>query len=598
MEAGISPLDLEIVEGALESAMKEIEAQVERTARSTLIREQNDHVPAIYDARGRSIASVSFTANVDPILERWAPDDIAVGDVFLWNHPYRSNGGIGHLPDLCLTIPVFAEGRVVAYVQEMGHVTDVGGMVVGSMPQQATEVFQEGFLVPPVKLVGAGVRNDALFETILANSRFPDDLEGDIDALIGGCRVGVARIAWLCARYGVDVLERTFELLLDRTERTLLDEVLPRIPDGTYRFADFVEYCDIPTEPRDFIRIALVLEKTAGRIVFDFDGTDAQVRGAINFPADDRFYARGLATTFKSIVPDLVVNDGVLRVVGVRLPKGSVLSPEYPAACSYRHYPLLRAFGVALGALATALQGDVPQGADNMSGLSLSGGEPGTGRPWYVSMPMGGGGAGRPFADGSDAVYFTPGRNVPAEFTELRYPLDVVEFGLVPDSGGPGRYRGGMGFRLHLRFRADTQVRVRTDRRYLQPVGVKGGRAGASARFVLNPGGPSERALPGKSDAIAARAGDTLLVDCPGGGGWGDPLEREAELVELDVRRGLVTPAAARRDYAVVVGNAGATRALREDLRRDRGDLPLFDRGPRFAELAAAGALGDVRAAT
>jgi N-methylhydantoinase B len=588
----LTPVTLEIVEGVLESTMKEIEAQVERTARSTNIREANDHVPAIFDAAGRSVASVSFTANVDPILKRWQPDEIHPGDVFLWNHPYESDGGIGHLPDLCLTLPVFFDGRIVAWVQELGHVQDIGGMVPGSLSQTATEIFQEGLIVPPLKLYERGVRNGAVHRLLLANTRFPDDMEGDVDAMISGARLGVARLEWLCEQHGAAKVERAFDALIERCRRTLLEAIFPQIPDGSYEYEDYVEYVDVsPEESRQFIRIFLRMTKSPQRLLFDFTGTDEQVRGSINFPADARFYARALLTTFKAIQPDLLVNDGVLEVVEVRVPEGTVLNPRFPAACSYRHYPLIRCFSVVLGALARALGGRVPQGADNMSGISFSGIRPETGQTWYLSMPLGGGSCGRPVADGTDTVLMTPGRNVPSEYGETFYPLRIREFGLNPDSGGAGRHRGGLGYRILIEFLAPARVRVRTDRYYLEPTGVDGGRPGGTAQFVINPGMSDERALPGKSDNGAVKAGDTLLVTSPGGGGWGDPLERDADLVALDVERGLVTVDAARQHYGVVIGDPAATGALRHDIAARRGARPLFDRGERYRDFVRRGVI-------
>jgi len=590
----VSPMVLEIIEGAIESTMRQMDAQVDRTARSTVMREANEHVPAIYDARGRSVASVSFTANVDPILQKWPEEQICSGDVFVWNHPYQSCGGIGHVPDICLTVPVFDEQGVVAYVQEMGHVQDIGGIVVGSMSQTATEVFQEGVLIPPMKLFAGGVLNEEVYSLILANTRFPDLLRGDMDAMIGGCRLGAQRLQALCAEHSGKTVRAAFDELLARCARTLREEVFSRIPEGCFRFEDFVEYVDVsPAEPRQFIRIALTLERRGDRLHFDFTGTDSQVAGSINFPADERFYARALLTTFQTILPEsLVLNDGVLEVVDVELPAGTVLSPRFPAACSYRHYPLIRTFGVALGALASALDGQVPQGADNMSGVSFTGYLPDSGERWYLTMPLGGGSSGRPFADGSDAVLMTPGRNVPCEYIERYYPLRMVHYGLNIDSGGAGFHQGGLGYRIVLEFQTDCRVSVRSDRYYIAPPGVRGGRAGGTAEFVVNPGAEGERRLPGKLDGAEVRAGDRLLITSPGGGGWGDPLDRDAQLVELDLQRGLISASSAVEDYGLVVGDPTATREHREALRAQRlQPLALFDRGGAFKRLVDEGTL-------
>lgn len=589
----ITPLLLEVVEGVVESSMKEIEAQVERTARSTNIREANDHVPAIYDAQGRSVASVSFTANVDPIFRLWKREEIRDGDVYLWNHPYESDGGVGHLPDLCFTLPVIVDGEIVAFVQEMGHVQDVGGPIPGSLSQSAQELFAEGLIIPPSKFMDQGVRNEALYQIMRANTRFPADMEGDVDAIVNGAKLGVQRIKWLCSQYGAAKIKKAFETLIERCETTMREDVLPLIPDGTYEHEDFVEYVDVnPEEERNFIRIKVRMTKTPDEIMFDFAGTDDQVSGSINFPADDRFYARALVTTFKAFIKDdFVINDGVLNVIKVNAPHGSVLNPKFPAACSYRHYPLIRCFSVVLGAIAKSLDGEVPQGADNMSGLSLSGVHQDTGEPWYVAIPLGGGSCGRPHADGLDTVLMTPGKNVPNEYAESYFPFQVLEFGMNPDSGGPGLKRGGLGYRILIKFDADTIVRVRTDRFYLEPIGVNGGTAGGAAEFVINPGAADEIRLPGKSDDGRAKAGDILLITSPGGGGFGDPLARNAALVEEDVENGLVSERSAREDYGVVVGDAAATTALRAEMAGNRASLGMFDRGEKFKKLVADGAL-------
>jgi len=242
-----------------------------------------------------------------------------------------------------------------------------------------------------------------------------------------------------------------------------------------------------------------------------------------------------------------------------------------------------------LGVLARAMKGQVPQGADNMSGVSLSGIHPQSNETWYLSMPLGGGSCGRPFADGSDTVLMTPGKNVPSEYSETYYPVTVEEFGLNPDSGGAGEHRGGLGYRIVLRFDAAAQVRVRTDRYYLEPAGVNGGKAGKSAEFLINPERANEEALPGKTDDGYAQAGDTLLITSPGGGGWGDPLLRDPGLVEADVETGLVSAASARADYGVIIGDLSATQKLRKEMTEERAPLPMFDRGDKFRALLSEG---------
>jgi N-methylhydantoinase B len=211
----LTPVALEVIEGSIRSAELEIEAAVERTARSPMIRDQHDYRVALFDAAGRKLTGRSYSALVEPVIERFPPESMRTGDVFFFNDPYQSAGGIGHVPDLCTTVPIFYDGRVVAFAQVFGHHDDVGGMVPGSLPVHATSIFQEGLIVPPIRLVDGGVPNEAAFEIIARNSRLPEHLRGDVDAEIGACLVGARRVIELCERYGVDVVEAGFQALID-----------------------------------------------------------------------------------------------------------------------------------------------------------------------------------------------------------------------------------------------------------------------------------------------------------------------------------------------------------------------------------------------
>jgi len=595
----LEPILFEIIEGALESARREMEAQVDRTARSTIVREQHDHRAGIFDRIGQSVTALSFASTPTPIISRFE-GNIDEGDIFIYNDCYKSDGGITHLPDICITVPVFVAGDVFGYVQVFGNVNDIGGDTPGSVPLAAYEIFQEGLMIPPVKFYEKGVRNEPLYETILNNSRFPEDLKGDVDAFINACTIGADRVVEICGRYGKDVVESTFEALLARCARDLRDVVLPMIPDGSYEFEDFCEYDGVqPREPRKYIRLRAKMTKTPENIEFDFTGTDAQVVGSLNWPGSETYYAKFLGTLFKGFAPDMVVNDGVNRVISCVVPEGTVLSPKFPAACSWRTYPLLRIVDVGLGCLGKAFGGFVPASAETISSYGLHGFDH-EGEFFLLREVTGGGGQGRPFADGESTVDAAPeAKNMPGEFAEAFFPVRVLHLGQRADSGGAGTFRGGLGYKKDIEFLLEGTVIIHSDRATLQPWGVSGGDAGAPSVWLLNPDTPEEQSLPGKTDHVPVKPGDVLRVMTPGGGGWGDPLNRDIEAVRVDVMRGLVSSDSASDDYGVVfaAGSEGhalavddaATEARRGALREAREPLPLFNRGKRFYELVEEG---------
>lgn len=593
------PILFEIIEGAIESARREMEIQVERTARSTIVREQHDHRSGIFDAHGNSVTALSFASVPTPVMKKFA-GNIHADDVFIYNDPYKSDGGITHLGDICITRPVIYEGQIVAYVQVFGHVNDLGGLTPGSVPLTAWEIFQEGFTVPPVKLYDRGVRNEALYETILNNSRFVEDLRGDIDSFVNACGIGVMRVVELCERYGLKALEKTFEGLLDRCARSLRETVLPMIPDGQYTFEDYCEYVNVqPREPRHYVKLRATMTKTSEGINFDFTGTDPQIKGSLNWPANDRYYAKSLGTLFIAFAPDMVINDGVNEVITCTLPERTVLSPEWPAACGWRTFPLLRILDVGLGILGKASGGFVPAPSESISSYGLHGLNA-EGEYFLLREITGAGSGARPFADGADTVDVAPeSKNMPAEFAETNFPVRITRLGLRRDSGGAGTFRGGLGYYKDIEILIEGELLIHSDRATLQPWGVNGGKAGKGSVWLLNPGTPDEEVLPGKSDAIPVKPGDVLRVLSPGGGGWGDPLNRDADSVLLDVKRGLVSQESAKDDYGVIFQSTDddyeleldteATEAQREKIRAARPPQKMFDRGENYYRLVSEG---------
>ena len=601
----IDPIVIQIVEGTLASVEAEVEAAIERTSRSPMIREARDFRAGIHDRRCRKLTGRSYSALVQPIVRDFPLETMRPGDVFFHNDVYGSEGGIGHLPDLCVTVPVFADGVVVAFVQAFGHHDDIGGAVPGSMPSHATSAYQEGLIVPPVRIYQAGVPNEDLIKVMVRNSRLPDSLRGDLDSEVAACRMGAARLGELFHRYGRAQVEACFDAILERTTETFRRELLAKIPDGTYVWEDYAEHDGV--DPPRLHTQRMMLTKRDDRLIIDFAGTSPQAKGPINHAgdyADGVFLKKWLAPILRNLadtperMAELDVNEGVVPLIELRFPPpGTLLTPIFPAPTNARTFVILRLLGVLAGVIAKAVGGRMPADQETIRYTGFHGVDA-EGQFYLMREVLGGGSGGRYYADGSDTIHVVPdSKNLPVEFTETRFPLLVERLALAPDSGGAGVRRGGLGYLKEFRPLEDSAFLCVADRSILSCWGLRGGRAGAPFRVTVDPGGPGERVLPGLVDDEPIPAGTLVRVETTGGGGWGDPLEREPDLVARDVLEGKVSVRAAHDDYAVVltdgsdgepVVDAEATRALRAARRAERGPQPFFDRGPGYRLLSGA----------
>jgi len=590
----IDPIVLEIVEGSLASIEAEVEAAIERTSRSPMIREARDFRGGIHDRHCRKLTGRSYSALVQPIVRDFPIATMQPGDVFFHNDVYQSEGGIGHLPDLCVTVPVFHEQLVVAFVQAFGHHDDIGGCVPGSMPSHGTSYYQEGLIVPPVRLYRRGQPNDDLIRVMVRNSRLPESLRGDLDAEVSACRMGAERLADLFGRYGQRQVEECFEAILSRTTETFRRELLSKIPNGTYAWEDYAEHDGV--DPPRLHAQRITLTKTDSHLIFDFAGTSPQARGPINHAgnyADGVFLKKWLAPILRNLadtperMAELNVNEGVVPLIELRFPPpGTLLTPVFPAPVNARTFVILRLLGILAGVLAKATGGHMPADQETIRYTGFYGTDL-EGQPFLMREVLGGGSGGRPWADGSDTIHIVPdSKNLPVEFTETRFPLRVETLALAPDSGGAGLHRGGLGYRKEIRALVDCAFLSVADRSILSCWGLKGGRAGKPFRVTVNPGVPGERVLEGLVDDEAIPAGTLVRIDTTGGGGWGDPLARDPALVALDVAQGKVSVQAARDDYGVVLDDSAATEELRVRMRMQRGPLPFFDRGPGYRQLS------------
>jgi N-methylhydantoinase B len=606
------PVLTEIVAGGLGAIEKEVETAIGRTARSPMIRDAHDFRAGIHDRLLRKLTGRSYSSLVHPVVRDFPMATMRPGDVFFHNDVYSSEGGIGHLPDLCVTVPVFHEGPaglgVIAFVQAFGHHDDIGGAVPGSMPSHATSVFSEGLMVPPIRLWDAGVPNQAALTIMTRNSRMPESLAADLDAECAACLMGARRLADLFARYGQQPVEACFDAIIAATTATFRREILAKIPEGTWTWEDYAEHDGVDPPKLHAQRITLTRTPEDGpggpKLILDFAGTGPQAKGPINHAgnyADGNFLAKWLAPVLRNLadsparMAELEVNEGVTDLLELRFPPpGTLLTPVFPAPTNARTFVILRLLGVLAGVLAKATGGRMPADQETIRYTGFYGTDSG-GEPYLMREVLGGGSGGRYYADGEDTIHIVPdSRNLPAEFTEARFPLLVERLGLAANSGGPGKFRGGLGYEKHFRMLADGYFMSIADRSILSCWGVNGGRAGRRFQVTIDPGGPGEREVDALADGEFVPAGTLIRIRTTGGGGWGDPLDRDSGLVVRDVAQGKVSRAAAAADYGVVItgpdespaADSSETAALRNRLRQSRGPQPFFDRGPGYQELA------------
>ncbi|MCI0546951.1 MAG: hydantoinase B/oxoprolinase family protein [Candidatus Rokubacteria bacterium] len=585
----IDPVLLEVLRNRLDAIADEMELTLLKSAASPIVKEGLDASAALFNVDGETIAQAAaipihlgaLQCAAERLLRAFPPAGMAEGDAFLLNDPY--DGGT-HLPDITLAVPVIADGRVVALACTMCHHQDVGGRTPGSVPTDATELYQEGLIIPPTQLYRAGEIDANLFALLKRNVRLPEVFTGDMMAQVAAGRLGALRLRELLARHGTATVLAYIAELMTRAE-TLTRREIETIPDGTYRFTDWLDNDGVGTEP---VKIQVAVRVRGSSMTFDFTGTSPQVRGPFNsVPASTLsaiYYAvRAIAD------PSIPNNGGCFRAVDAVLPEGSLVNPCPPAPVSCRTATIKRIADTVMGALVQARPNRLPAAnSGTLLVLAFGGVDPATGRPFVASELAAGGMGARPGKDGIDVVETDVSNcmNIPVESVEMGFPLRIRRLGLWPDSGGPGQYRGGLG--LEKVFEAtttDVTVSHRGERFASRPWGLHGGEPAPPAHaFILRRDGRREE-LPSKR-MIVLHPGDQLWEYVAGGGGHGDPLERDADLVLADVLDGKISTETARGAYGVVLAAGGAavdhdgTKACREALRAARGPIAwTFDRG-------------------
>lgn len=569
------PITLEVVHNALDSIADEMALVLMRTAFSPVVRDSMDYSTGLCDRHGQMVAQGLTTAlhlgsfpDMMAVLCKKYAGKMRDGDLFVLNDPYGSGGM--HLPDIYIVKPLFFEGNVEGYATTLVHHTDIGGITPGSTAVHATEIFQEGFRIPLMRLSNAGEENDTLLTLLAANVRVPDRVLGDIRAQIASCHGAARAYATLLERYGCILVRQCIDRLHEISEAQMR-ETIGALPDGTYRFEDFIDGFGIDPVPISF-RVAVIV--SGDSVTVDWTGTSPQVAAAINAPGP--FIRSATYVAFRCLVSARIPNTvGYMKPIRVVAPEGSIVNPRFPAACNARGIVGFRAIDALMGALAQAAPGRVyAAGEGGATNPSIGGMH--EGRPFVFTETILGSWGGRPDSDGLDGAANLAANqsNQPVETLEFNAPIEIVEYALALNSGGPGKFRGGMAVRRTYRILAEQGVfTLRSDRRLHLPYGLQGGYSGTPSYTVILRGGKTTMLPVLPQDKIDVKRGDIIVHVQPGGGGFGNPLERDPALVLEDVLDGRISVEYALGVYGVVVADLDldwvATKKQRDRLQLD-----------------------------
>ncbi|QCN97071.1 hydantoinase B/oxoprolinase family protein (plasmid) [Azospirillum argentinense] len=570
----IDPVTLAVLKGRLEQIADEMDATLYRSAFNPIIAEARDACHGLYHAEtgatlvqgtnGLPIFVGAMAFAVKAVIDKVAREgDLHPDDIFLFNDPY--DGGT-HLNDFRLVRPIFRQGRLFCWMASVGHWLDIGGNVPGNFNARATDSFQEGVRIPPVKLVKAGVMNHDLLAILAANSRVPVSNYGDLNGQLNALDLGVRRLTELLDEHGEDTVAAAFDAFTARAE-ALMRSALSKLPDGTYSFEDYLDNDGITA---DRLRIALDLTIAGDRMVLDFSRSSAPCAGPLNIA-----YSTAVACCYvalKHVFTDVPANAGCLNPITFVIPETTLLAVKPPKPVGGYTETILRVIGVVFGALALADPARAtaaPFGTINA--LSLAGHRP-DGSRWVMFSFFGGGLGGNPESDGLNHANnpISTATIPPVEILEAAYPVMFTQWALRPDSAGAGLHRGGLGAVYEIEALTAADVFLLGERGVFAPFGVAGGTPAALNRFVWQSDeGEKSPPLASKVTDVKVRDGQRVRLETPGGGGWGDPLRRDAEAVARDVRLGYLGAEAARCAYGVALTDDGAldvaaTAALRE----------------------------------
>lgn len=582
----VDPIRLEVIRNQLDGIAEEMEVALVRSAYSTIVKEGHDASTALFDAGGELVAqSTSLPAQlglmgpaVRSILNRFPVEGMEDGDVFILNDPY--DGG-SHIPDVSIVAPVVFDGAVVGLTASIAHHMDMGGKTPGSIPTDATEVFQEGIRFPPLHLYRAGQPDEAVHAVLERNVRIPETVFGDLRAQLAATHVGRVRLRGLFDRYGAEVLHTAIEELLARGE-AIARARIAQIPDGVYTFEDYLDNDGIDLDTRVAIRVTVTVK--GSELEVDFAGSSPQVRGPMN--ADTSAVHSAVYFVVRAVIGgDAPRNGGVYRPLTLVLPPGTVVNPLSPAPVNARTQTMKRICDAMLGALVPAVPGRIPAAPSGLERILFFGGYQ-DGKRFVCSDLDTGGSGGGPELDGVDVIRTDIGNttNVPAESLELSYPLRVHRSAFREGSGGAGHRRGGLGHVKEIEvLDGPVALTIRENRHFTRPWGLFGGLPGELSVAEVVRGDGRRESVPALG-MYTLETGDRILCRCSGGAGFGDPLEREPELVRADVLDRKLSPQVARDDYGVVLSGdeveENATKLLRAEQRELRGPVTwTYDRG-------------------
>jgi N-methylhydantoinase B len=543
------PIAMEVFSNRLLSITEDMGNTLIRSSFSTNIKERKDCSVGLFDAHGRLIAQAShiplhlgsLLGSVQAVLARYQIDQMRDGDAFVLNDPYLAGGT--HMPDISIVTPVFIDGTVRAFAANVGHHSDVGGPVPGSISGRARSVFEEGLRLPVIRLVRGGELDGDLLSLIAHNARDPDERSLDLKVQVAANARGVALTRELVDRMGLAAVAEAIDDLLTYTARRLRNR-LRAMADGQSSFTAYLDDDGIDGDP---VPIRATVTVCSDTLIADFTGTAPETRGAFNVP-DSALRATVYYTVKTLLDPELLPNSGMFDCIEIRTESGTLVNPRFPAAVGARSITCNKIARALFGAFAGLLPQDRAMAAshDSVPAIIFSGPRR-TGDGSFVYLETIGGGMGaRSDADGMEAihVHLTNTSNLPAEALENEYALLVDEYALVPDSGGAGRHRGGLGLARQIRAMRDGVVfSVRSDGHVLGAPGLAGGQSGGTARLIRNAGTDREEELSSKTASIVLAAGETVRIETGGGGGYGDPADRDPASVSADLRSGKVSAA-------------------------------------------------------
>ncbi|HUA55077.1 MAG TPA: hydantoinase B/oxoprolinase family protein [Candidatus Sulfotelmatobacter sp.] len=574
----IDRVTLQILANHCGAATESMAQTLYRTAHSTFVKETEDFTTGLATPDGKTFAApydlgATWFVGLDYGRALKLIDRYEDGDLCMTNDPY-SGFVCTHSPDVHMWKPIFHGGELMCFAVGHIHNTDVGGAVPASLSRANVEVHQEGIRIPPVKLYKKGELNREVLDIMLLNVRMREQNWGDLKAEIAAMHTGERKVHEMIRRFGAEVFREGMHGLLDYAEQQAR-ALIRKIPDGEYFFADYIDEDSIGGYPA---RIAVNLIVKSDELVLDYSESDPQLTASFNMPTggDPRHALLMIPViyVFHTMDPTILLNCGLTRPVRCILPEGSIVNPRFPAAVGMRTLCCIRQQSTVFGAFAQALPDIVPAACgDGGPLINIRTMDTRTGRRVMANLdPITGGGGGLPERDGVEGAGMNFGffKNTPVEINEAEVPVKIVRYGLAPDSGGPGRHRGGGGTTLEFEISSpDSVVTARNrDRSRFTPWGLAGGGPGKPSAFLLNPGTEREVNL-GNTDVVTVQPGDVVRITSAGAGGRGDPLDRPPERVLEDVRRGFVSLGGARADYGVVIADgkidAVATATLRDE---------------------------------